>query len=134
LEKPIQPSLSDAEMEVLRALWDLGPGTVRQVNELLNRRGRRWAYTTVLTLLQRLQSKGCVASDTTGLAHVFRAVATRDELLDLRLKGLADELCEGASAPLVLTLVQNHRFSPEEIARFRRLLDELEEPGAEDGR
>jgi BlaI family penicillinase repressor len=124
--KPIQPGLSDAEREVLKALWDGGPRTVRQVMEELGRRGRRWAYTTVLTLLQRLQVKGCVASDTTDVAHVFRAVASRDELLNLRLKGLAEELCEGAPAPLVLALVQGHQFSPEEIARFRRLLDELE--------
>jgi BlaI family transcriptional regulator, penicillinase repressor len=131
--KPIQPSLSEAEMEVLKALWDRGPGTVRQINEVLNGRGRRWAYTTVLTLLQRLQAKGCVASEPRGVAHVFRALASRDVLLDLRLKGLADELCEGAPAPLVLALVQKHRFSAEEIARFRRLLDELEAQGPEPG-
>jgi predicted transcriptional regulator len=125
--KPIQPDLSDAEMEVLKALWHHGPGTVRQIKEGLTARGRRWAYTTVLTLLQRLQAKGCVVSDTTGLAHVFTASASRDELLNLRLKGLAEELCEGAPAPLVLALVQGHRFSTEEIARFRRLLDQAEE-------
>lgn len=120
----IRPDLSEAEREVLKALWEHGPGTVRQLNDVLNRRGRSWAYTTVSTLLQRLQAKGCVASDTSGLAHVFRAAASREELLDLRLKELADELCEGASAPLVLALVQGGRFTPEEIARFRRLLDQ----------
>src|SRR5689334_20609817 len=97
--------------------------------EVLAGRGRSWAYTTVQTLLQRLQAKGCVASDPAGPAHVFRASATREELLGLRLQGLADELCEGAPAPLVLALVQGHRFSPEEIARFRRLLDEIEGEG-----
>jgi BlaI family penicillinase repressor len=127
MEKPIQPSLSDAEREVMKALWDHGPGTVRQINEVLDHRGRNWAYTTVSTLLQRLQAKGCVASEASGVAHVFRPLATRDELLNLRLRGLADELCEGAPAPLVLALVQGARFSPEEIARFRRLLDEIEE-------
>jgi predicted transcriptional regulator len=125
--RPIQPALSDAEREVMKALWDHGPGTVRQINEVLDRRGRKWAYTTVLTLLQRLQAKGCVASETGAVAHVFRAIATREELLDLRLKDLADELCEGAPAPLVLALVKGRRFSPEEIARFRRLLDQAED-------
>jgi predicted transcriptional regulator len=125
--KPIQPALSDAEMEVLKALWDHGPGTVRQINERANARGRRWAYTTVLTLLQRLQAKGCVVSDTSGVAHIFHASASREALLDLRLKDLADELCEGAPAPLVLALVKAHRFSADEIARFHKLLDEAEE-------
>ncbi len=128
-KKPARGALSEAEREVLKALWDEGPGTVRQVNAVLSGRGRKWAYTTVQTLLQRLQAKGWVASDTSGPAHVFRASGSREEMLQDHLKTLADELCEGASAPLVLALVQGHRFTPEEIARFRRLLDRLEGDG-----
>ncbi|MHC5544593.1 BlaI/MecI/CopY family transcriptional regulator, partial [Singulisphaera rosea] len=66
-----QPGLSEAEREVLRALWENGPGTVREINGFLERQGRHWAYTTVATLLQRLQSKGYVAGDTTTVPHVF---------------------------------------------------------------
>lgn len=124
--KPTRVALSEAEREVLKALWDEGPGTVRQVNAVLSRRGRRWAYTTVQTLLQRLQAKGWAESDTEGPAHVYRASASRDDLLQDHLRTLADDLCNGAPAPLVLALVQGHRFSPEEIDRFRRLLDRLE--------
>ena len=116
--------LSEAEREVLRVLWDHGPGTVRQINEVLAERGKRWAYTTVLTLLRRLQAKEYAASDSQGVAHVFRAAVTREELLDRRLKDTADELCEGSAAPLILALVQGNKFSADELARFRRLLDE----------
>jgi predicted transcriptional regulator len=123
--------LSEAEREVLRALWDRGPGTVRQINEVLAERGKRWAYTTVLTLLRRLQAKGYAASDSTGTAHVFRAAVTRDELLDRRLKDTADELCEGSAAPLILALVQGNRFSADELARFRRLIDEARKKPSE---
>ena len=52
-----QPGLSESEREVLRVLWDRGPATVREINAELTRRGRRWAYTTVATLLQRLTAK-----------------------------------------------------------------------------
>jgi predicted transcriptional regulator len=110
-------------MEVLKVLWELGPSTVRQVNDSLGQKGRKWAYTTVLTLLQRLQAKGCVASQTGSMAHVFHALATRDDLVRDRLQDLANELCEGAPAPLLLALVQGHKFSREEIARFRALLE-----------
>jgi len=109
-------------MEVLKTLWAHGPGTVRRINELLA--GRRWAYTTVLTLLQRLVAKGYVAREAAGVAHVFRAAVTREEVLERRLKETADELCDGSAAPLLLALVQGNTFSPEELARFRRLLDE----------
>ncbi len=119
-----KPDLSAAERDVLKALWDLESGTVRQVNSLLNTWGRRWAYTTVLTLLQRLQTKGYVTSNASGVAHIFRASITREEMLERRLKDAADELCGGSAAPLVLALVNGNRFTPEEIARFRRLLDQ----------
>ena len=66
------PLLSEAESEVLSALWEHGPGTVRQVNEILERRGRKWAYTTVQTLLQRLEEKACVVRDTSGFAHLYQ--------------------------------------------------------------
>jgi len=122
--------LSETELEVLRALWDRGAGTVREINELLAERGRRWAYTTVLTLLARLEGKGYVASDKSGVAHVFRPLVTREKLLSQRLDTLAAELCEGTATPLVHALVQGRRFTPDEIARFRQLLDEIEEKSA----
>jgi BlaI family transcriptional regulator, penicillinase repressor len=119
-----QPGLSESEREVLRVLWDRGPGTVREINAELTRRGRRWAYTTVATLLQRLSAKQYAASDPSTVPHVFRAAVTRDEILERRLRDAADELCDGRAAPLVLALVQGGRFSAEELARMRTLLDE----------
>jgi BlaI family transcriptional regulator, penicillinase repressor len=122
---PDRAGISEAERDVLKALWEHGPGTVRQLDAVLRRHGRRWAYNTVLTLLQRLQSKGYVVSDKGGVAHVFRAAVSREELLQSRLKDLADQLCEGTASPLVLALVEGHSFTPEEIDQFRRLLDQL---------
>ncbi len=116
--------LSDSEIEVLKVLWDLGPSPVRTINRELAARGRRWAYTTVSTLLLRLSTKGCVASDASGVPHVYRATVSRDDLVGRRLREAADELCDGDAAPLVLALVQKHRFTAEELARFRSLLDE----------
>ena len=118
--------VSEAELEVLKVLWEKGPGTVRVVNAVLRRQGRRWAYTTVQTLLQRLEAKGHVRSDKSGPAHVYRAAVTRARLLGQRLRDLADQLCGGAASPLLLALVEEGRFPPEEIRRLRRLLDELE--------
>jgi predicted transcriptional regulator len=123
------PSISDAEMEVLKALWEQGPGTVREIDARLRRRKRRWAYNTVLTLLSRLREKGFVSSQPQGTAHVFKPEVSREALLRGRLSELADRLCDGISSPLVSALVQGQRFSPEEIARFRKLLDELEQKG-----
>jgi BlaI family penicillinase repressor len=119
-----RPGLSDAERDVLKVLWDFGPATVRAINVVLKNRGRRWAYTTVATLLQRLTAKQYITSDPSTVPHVYRAVVSRDELLERRLKDAADELYDGRTAPLVLALVEGNRFSAEELSRLRRFLDE----------
>ena len=118
-----RPAPSEGELEVLKVLWDEGPATVRGVDGALRSRGLAKAYTTVQTLLNRLLAKGHVASEAQAGAHLYRAESTRDDLLRDRLRDLADQLCEGAPTPLVLSLVEAHRFSDEEIARFRALLD-----------
>jgi predicted transcriptional regulator len=118
--------LSDAERDVLKVLWEHGAGTVREINQVLRRQRRRWAHTTVITLLGRLEAKGYVRSDKSGFAHVFRAEVSRDEVVQQRLADLAAQFCEGDSAPLVLALVQDARFSDEDIEQFRQLIEQLE--------
>ena len=124
-------TIGEAELEVLKVLWDHGPGTVRQINARLQPRGHHWAYTTVQTMLHRLENKGCVRSgrgDQAGAAHVFEAALSRERLLSRRLRDLAEQWCDGTSSPLLLALVEGQQFTPEEIRQFRRLLDELEKP------
>ena len=119
-------SVSETELDILKVLWEHGPGNVREINIHLQQMGRRWAYTTVLTLLQRLEAKGLVRSDKSGLAHVFKAAVSRDKLLKQRLKDLANQLCEGTATPLVMALVEGQSFTAEEISQFHELLDRLD--------
>ena len=119
--------LSETEQEVLKTLWELGEGTVREVCEALNRNGPQRAYTTVLTFLVRLETKGYAASNKTELAHVFRPIVSRDGLLTQRLTRLVDDVCEGTAAPVVQALVRGKQLSTDDIAHLRRLLDELED-------
>ena len=121
-----RPQISETEMEVLKVLWDEGPGTVRTLNERLRSKRRRWAYTTVQTLLNRLKEKGYVARDESSMAHVFRASVTRDRFLSWRLREIADQVCGGQASPLVTSLVRQKGLSEEEIGSLRNLLDEIE--------
>ena len=118
------PPISDAELLLLRALWDVGAARVRELLAVLP--PERWAYTTVQTLLYRLEEKGYVVADRAGSAHVFAHSVSRDSLLGRRLEELATKLCDGAAGPLVLNLVEHGKFSADEIARFRQLLDDHE--------
>jgi predicted transcriptional regulator len=123
------PAISDAEMEVLKELWARPAATVREVAAALEAQGRpRRAYTTVQTLLQRLEAKGYVACDKAGSVNVYRAAVSRDELLGRRLRELAEELCGGTASPLLLALVGAGRFSRDDLRRCRELLDRLDPP------
>jgi predicted transcriptional regulator len=118
--------LGSAELEVLRALWEVGPATVREVLNHLHGRGRRVAYTTVQTLLTRLEQKRYVVSDKSDVAHVFRARVTRDRVTRTRLKTLLSQLYDGAAGPLVLQLVRTERLTTEEIEQLQKLIERLD--------
>ncbi len=118
---------SETELAVLKALWDIGSGTVRDVEEVLLRHGHRWAYTTIQTLLLRLQAKGFVSVRKVSMPHTYEPSVSREKLLGQRLKELALNLCDGTATSLVRALVTDENFSRDEIARFRSLLDELEQ-------
>jgi len=119
--------MSDAEREVLKVLWDGGPQTVRDVTKQLGERGQEWSRTTVITLLQRLEAKGYVASDKSRFAFVFRAVVSREDEMHARMTDIAGKLCDGDALPLVLAFAERHRFSAKELARFRQMIDQLEQ-------
>jgi BlaI family penicillinase repressor len=118
--------IGEAELEVLKALWESGPATVRQVLNHLHEKGRRVAYTTVLTFLSRLEQKGYVASNKSELAYVYRALLSRDKVIRSRLRSMLRQLYDGAAAPLVLELMRTEKFSPDEIAQLQSLIDRLD--------
>ena len=121
-----QLELGPAELEVLKVLWDAEPATVRAVLSQLHRRGRRLAYTTVQTLLTRLEHKGCVKSDKTGMAYIYRSAVSRERISITRIRSILQQLYDGAAAPLVLQLMKAERFSSEEIAALQKLIDQLD--------
>ncbi|MFT4513846.1 MAG: BlaI family penicillinase repressor [Planctomycetota bacterium] len=118
------PAITEAELPVLKSFWDHGPATVR---ELIERLDTDSAYTTVQTLVTRLVEKGHVRADRRGLAHVFAATTVREELAHRRVEEVASSLLDGATAPLVLRLVENGKFSADDIKSFRKLLKAAEQ-------
>lgn len=122
----LQYDLGDAELEVLKVLWEEGPAVVREVMNRLHQHGRELAYTTVLTFLTRLEQKGYVRSDKSGLAYLYTPVVSRERVTRSRLRSLMDQLYDGAAAPLVLQLIRSERFSSNEIEQLHELIDMLD--------
>jgi BlaI family penicillinase repressor len=118
--------IPDAELDVLGALWRLQRGTVREVQEDLEGQGRRLAYTTVLTLLGRLEKRGYVEKSRETQAHVYRPRISRERVTSERVGSLVRDLGGGQAFPLILKLVETHGLSREDIRQLRDLLAQLE--------
>jgi predicted transcriptional regulator len=119
--------VTDAELAVLQQLWDRGAATIRQLTEAIYPEGTPSLYGTVQKLLERLEAKGCVTRDRDTWPHVFRAIISRDELIGLRLRVMAEKLCGGSLTPLLTHLVEGERLTPQQRQALRARLDELED-------
>lgn len=115
-----------AELEVLGALFRRGSGTVREVLDDLAGQGRRLAYTTVLTLLSRLEKRGYVHCNRDGQAHLYRPRISREKVAAGRVGALAEQIGEGQAVPFILKLVEAQKLSAADLRRLRELLDRLE--------
>jgi len=118
------PKPTDAELAILRVLWQHGPSTVRDVQEALVRR-RPTGYTTALKLLQIMTEKGLVLRDERERAHLYQARFPEADT-QRQLVGDLLERAFGGSAEKLVQALSGRRASAEELARIRKLLDELE--------
>ena len=117
--------VTDAELEVLRALWDDGEATIRALADRLYPGGGTSEYATVQKLLERLEDKGHVARRAEGRSNVFSARVRREELVARRLRDTAEKLCDGSLTPLLTHLVSAGRLSQDELVELRRMVDRL---------
>jgi BlaI family penicillinase repressor len=133
---PKEQDLSPAELEVLKALWAIGPATVRDVLEHLAEQGRKLAYTTVLTFLTRLEQKRYVQSNKKGQAYIYKPKpgVTREKVSKSRVRALLNELYDGAAAPLLLHLVEDRQLSKNDLEQLQGLIDELDRNQARGGK
>jgi predicted transcriptional regulator len=96
-DENLPPPLHELEAEVMEAVWNSRQTevTVREIMDALNRRTKQpRAYTTYMTIMRRLDSKGLLARRREGKTDIYRAVHTRDEYADLRAQAGVSELVE----------------------------------------
>ena len=125
MKKSPLPKPTEAEMTVLRVLWERGPSTVREVwEEVCNR--QRTGYTTVLKILQIMFAKGLVKRDDATRSHVYRA-SVREEQTQRQVVGhLLERVFGGSSHKLVIQALASGKSSRAELAEIRKMLDELD--------
>ncbi|HEY2784170.1 MAG TPA: BlaI/MecI/CopY family transcriptional regulator [Fimbriiglobus sp.] len=124
---------TDAELAVLRHLWDHGTRTRRQLTDAVYPGGGPAHYTTVQKLLERLEAKGLVAAVPGEGVRRFSAAVERDALIRTRLRDVADKLCDGSVAPLLMNLVGTGTVSEADLAELRALVRKLSKPSHKKG-
>jgi predicted transcriptional regulator len=120
------PRPTDAELEILRVLWDRGPSTVRQVHEVLSDT-RETGYTTTLKLMQIMADKGLVTRDESSRTHVYESRVSQEQTQRQLVNDLVDRAFGGSAAELVLRALATRRTTVEELREIRRLIDEARE-------
>jgi BlaI family penicillinase repressor len=117
--------LSETEWKVMQCLWRQSPLSARAIlGELADETG--WAYTTVKTMLVRLEDKGAVRSTLVGKTHQYVPRVTRDKAQSTAVRSLLDRAFEGAFSPLLQNLLGDARLSAQERAALTEALDKLE--------
>ena len=117
-ERPV----TDTELEVLKALWELGPATIRQLTDRLYPGGSTSHYATVQKLLERLHGKSCVRRRQRDRVNVYTATIDRQALIAGRLRETAERLCDGSLTPVLTQLVDSAELTGRELAALRKLV------------
>lgn len=121
------PQISDAEWEVMKAVWDAGPLTAGDVVERVAAE-HDWKPRTIKTLLNRLVQKGAVGVEIDGRRYLYRAKVSRDAVVKRETRSFLSRVFNGAAAPAIVHFLEQGRLTPDEIRQLRETLERESEP------
>ncbi len=117
--------LTDAEWQIMNALWSGSPATARQIADRLAGKVD-WAYTTIKTMLTRLSDKNAVKESKKGNMSVYEPILTRQAARRSALKGLVNQAFDGAFGPLMHFLVEDQKMSDTQKEELMKALEHVE--------
>ncbi len=118
--------LTDAEWQIMNALWEKWPATARQVADRLGD-DVNWAYTTIKTMLTRLADKKAVKETKKGNVGLYEPILTRQNAQRNALKSLVNQAFDGAFGPLMHFLVEDQKLTDQQKEKLVELLKEGEQ-------
>ncbi|CAN5695132.1 BlaI/MecI/CopY family transcriptional regulator [soil metagenome] len=119
-------NITEAESQIMQALWRKTPLTADEI--VADVRARQpWAEATVKTLINRLLKKKAIRSERVDGRHQYVPLVDHANYVQDESQGLLDRLFEGQLSPLVAHFAQNRKLKPEEIARLKKLIAELDD-------
>jgi predicted transcriptional regulator len=131
MAKRIEATLAPQELAVMKVVWKKGSATVRDVYETL-REGRPLAYTTVMTTMNILETKGFLDKAREDRAFRYTPTRSRQQVVGAMVKDFVNRVFDGAAQPLLLHLATSETLSAKERNELRRLIDKSAPPAEED--
>ena len=116
------PGLTEAESEVMAALWRLQSASVGDVVATL-RKGHQPSYSTVQTILRILETKGYVTHDKVARAFIYRPVVDQRQARRRAVRHLMSRLFDGSPSLLILNVLEDEDIDPAERTRLRKLIE-----------
>lgn len=116
---------TEAELEILKILWELGPSSVRHVHEILSGQKDIY-YTTTLKTMQVMVGKGLLERDTSQRSHIYSPLVGQDEVERSLIGGLLRTVFNGSTAKLVISAIGHSKPTPEELEQIKLLIDKLD--------
>src|SRR5450755_1677174 len=116
---------TEAELGILRVLWEGGPRSVRDIQRILNE-ARPTGYTTVLKLLQIMTEKGLVERDEKCRPQIYRSRYSQEQTQRQLVRDLLDRAFGGSVRTMVLQALATRKSSAEELVAMEKLLDKFE--------
>jgi BlaI family penicillinase repressor len=121
--KPKSSTLTPQELEIMKVVWQKGEATVRDVYEDLLER-RKIAYTTVMTMLNVLETKGHLRKRQDDRAFVYKPTKPEATVVRSMVREFVDRLFDGAAEPLVVHLLKDRHFTRKELEELARRIEE----------
>ena len=128
--KSERPRPTEAELSILRVLWDNGPLTVRAVLKKLNEE-KPTGYTTVLKLMQIMTDKGLVERDESCRPQIYRPRDSQTKTQRQLLRHLLDRVFGGSTRAMVLQALSEKKTSAEDLKEIEKLLNRIAPEGKE---
>ena len=119
--RPPKPTLTGQELEIMKVVWKLETATVRQVYETLLEK-RRIAYTTVMTMMNILESKGYLKKEQAERAYVYRPSQPQTQVIRSMVREFVDRVFNGSAEPLVAHLVEDRHLTEKDLDEIRKAI------------
>jgi predicted transcriptional regulator len=123
MTRKLLDELGALQRSVMEVIWQRGESTVHDVRAALADQDRQPAYTTVLSVLQKLEKAGCVRHRREGRTYLYQARRSREEEGVSSLHGFINRVFEGDPLLLVQHLIEDERIDDTDLEALRAMID-----------